>query len=259
MTSIRQRLRESFAPAVLALATGLAACSVSDGDGDRVKWVAPEDRRIAVESVALTGGEPLSVRYSSMFQVEEYALFQSGGRQAEVIYAAANKRRNMALQYDYAISAMVPTWNHNAGRVSSWGELGRLDAGQRTWFYRTYSLEGSRRRCFGFHLVREVALDDPLRRPREMIFGYFCGAEDEALADDQIRSLIQSIDIRGRPQFDRPGSRAGSVVTASLDGAAADREPIVVARGAGATPGIGNPEFPFKFARYYSTSSGKKR
>ncbi len=257
MTSIRHGPRKSCVPAVLDLATGLAACSASEGDAGRVGWVASEDRRIAVEAAAFGGAEAVGVRYASMFQVEEYALFEAGGRQAELIYAAANKRRNMALQYDYSISAMVPTWRYNAGRVSSWGELGRLDAGSRTWFYRPYTLEGSRRPCFGFHLLREIALDDPQRRPREMVFGYYCGAEDETLSDDQTRSLIQSIGIRGRPPFERPGSRADRVVTASVDGAPAGRGPLTVARGA-APLGAGNPEFPFKFARYYSSSSGKK-
>jgi len=240
-----------LAPLMLGMAGAVAACAGPAAEPGRVGWLGPDEHRIVVTAKDFAQAAPLRVGYADVWQTEEYAVFESGGRRLELVFAEARKTFTVALEYEMPITSMVPTWNANAGRDLAWGPVERFDWPPGVWFYRTYRAGEPRRPCVGLLVEWDEIVGDPAGRPRRVLFGYACAAAGEALGDDEARALIRGIMVRSR--YGRAGRRSGA--RRGSDGAAA----LAAARGRGADAQSGNPEFPFAFARFYSEGgSGRK-
>jgi hypothetical protein len=248
---------------VMTMVIALTACALSTRENLRVDWVMPGEHQIAVSSEGFKAIQPIRVKYTDSWQTEEYALYKDGGRQLEMIYAQAGKGFTVALNYQMPIEAMVSTWNLNSGQSLVWGPLGRVETRLETWFYRPYELSDIHKPCFGFLVEWDVIYEDPHKRPGKVLFGYYCGAEKEALTDDEIRALIREISIRSPDRLSEGPSSApdaaGNPKTHPVHNAGSDiPSAIETARGHSRSSDTGNPSFPFMFARYYSTGNGRK-
>ncbi len=249
---------------VLPLASALAACAVPATESGRVDWLGQDEHRIVVTAEAFADAEVLRVGFADSWQREEYARFKSDERQLELIFAEARKSFSVALDYQMPITTMVPTWNANAGRDLAWGPLGRFDWAPGTWFYRTYRQVGLGPPCVGLQVEWDEIYEDPLTRPRRVLFGYACGMAGATLDDEDVRALIRGIGVRRRDDGSArrfSSQRAGRDTNAQPlpDADEADSAAIGVAKGRGTLGNSGNPNFPFAFARYFSESDGGQK
>jgi len=249
--------------AALMMVIAGAGCTASRGIERGVTWVDPGEQRIVFTAAGFKSSRPIRVKYTDAWQTEEYALFEAEGRQCEIIYAEANRTFTVALDYQMPIEEMVPTWNLNSRQNLVWGPLERIDRLFETWFYRTYQISGRQRSCAGFMVEWDQIYEDPQGRPGKVLFGYFCGAEAETLADEAVRTLIRGISIgnpEGLSERRNPVDDTGGDKQTRLSAHQDSKNPtaIAFARGNGLSPKTGNSSFPFMFARYYSVSGGGK-
>jgi len=249
--------------ATLMLVTAVAGCMTSNRIDSEVALVSPGEHRIVLTARGFKTTRPIRVKYADSWQTEEYALFKDDGRQCEIIYAEASKNFTVALDYQMPIKEMVATWNLNSHQNLVWGPLGRIDSAFETWFYRTYEIGDLQRPCVGFMVEWDQIYEDPQGLPGKVLFGYFCGAGEETLADEAVRTLIKGIKI-GKPQGisrqRNPTDDTHEDRQARLSVSNGSKNPaaLAFARGNGPSPKTGNPHFPFMFARYYSVSDGGK-
>ena len=136
--------------ATLMLVIALAGCTASTRIEPGVTWVNPGEQRIVFTAAGFKTTRPIRVKYTDLWQTEEYALFKADGRQLEIIYAGASRAFTVALNYQMPIDAMVATWNLNSQPELVWGPLGRIDNRFGTWFYRNYEHSDLQRSCVGF-------------------------------------------------------------------------------------------------------------
>lgn len=249
--------RQRLGCLALTVTSVLGACAAPATEKSRVNWLGQAEHRIVVTAEAFTDDEPVRVGFIHPWQTEEYAFFETGGRQLELVFAEASKAFTVALNYQMPITAMVPTWNANARHDLAWGPLGRFDWRPGTWFYRIYQAGKLRRPCVGLLIKWDHIGEDPHNRPRRVLFGYACGVAGEALEDEEVRALIRGIAIRPRDgragwRFSAQRPSGGPQVPPLLDAGAQGPPAIATARGQGAFTESGNPGFPFAFARYYS-------
>ncbi len=248
----------------LTLAGALAACAAPATEPGRVGWLGQDEHRIVVTAEAFSDAEVMRVGFRDSWQREEYALFKADERQLELIFAEARKSFSVALDYQMPITTMVPTWNANARRDLAWGPLGRFDWGPGTWFYRTYRQVGIGPPCVGLQVEWDEIYEDPMTRPRRVLFGYACGIAGQDLDDEDVRDLIRGIAVRphddgSAQRYSRQRARRNPVAPPSPDADDAVSPAIAVAKGQGAFGDRGNPSFPFAFARYFSESDGGRR
>jgi len=237
--------------ATLMLASAMAGCTASIREEPGVAWVNPGQHRIVSTAAALKTNPPIRVRYTDGWQTEEYALFRADGRQCEMIYAEANRAFTVALDFQMPIKEMVATWNLNSHHNLVWGPLGRIDNSYGTWFYRTFEHSDRQRPCVGFMVEWDQIYEDPWGRPGKVLFGYYCSAGKQRLADREARALIGGFSVRMQD------SATGEQQAARFPDAASEKpSAIVAARGDGPSVESGNPGFPFMFARYYTINHG---
>ena len=246
----------------LIIVSAVTGCAFSNREKPRIAWVAADENRIAVTSEIFESSRPIGVKYTDSWQTEEYALFRTGGRQLEMIYAQVDRAFTVALDYQMPIEAMVATWNLNSRQNLVWGPLGRIDSRFGTWFYRTYEHRGLQRSCVGFMVEWDQIYEDPRGRPGKVLFGYFCGAEGEDLEDEAVRALIRGIRIRMPEELPRWRDTTRNISDdkdARFFANGGLKNPTAIATAGGYGPSIdsGNSRFPFMFARYYSESGGE--
>jgi hypothetical protein len=239
--------------ATLMLVITLAGCTASTRIESGVTWVNPGEQRIVLTAAGFKATRPIRVKYTDVWQTQEYALFRAEGRQCEMVYAEASKAFTVALDYQMPIEEMVVTWNLNSRQNLIWGPLGRIDRRFGTWFYRPYKISDLQRPCVGFMVEWDQIYEDPQGRPGKVLFGYFCGSGAETLEDQEIRVLIGGFSVRIL------GESTGEQQADPLPNAGSEKTPaIAAARGDNPSAESGNPDFPFMFARYYSMKNGGK-
>ena len=250
--------------AALMLGIAVVGCTAWRGIERDVRWVNPGEQRIVSTAAGFKSSRPIRVAYTDAWQTEEYALFEAEGRQCEIICAEADRSFTVSLDYQMPIKEMVATWNLNSGQNLVWGPLERIDRQLETWFYRTYKISGLQRSCAGFVVEWDQVYEDPQGRPGKVLFGYYCSAKGETLADEAVRTLIRGIRIENPVGLSERRSRVddtgGGDEQTRLSAHKDSKNPtaIAFARGNGPSPKTGNPGFPFMFARYYRISSGGK-
>lgn len=213
--------------------------------------VPPDQARIVFDADAFASTTPVRVRYSDLWQSEEYARFQGRGAQAEVIQAQIDYSERVALDYNMLVEDMVETWNYNKGQAKSWGKAEGIRTPLSRFWYRPYALQNKNQSCVGFTTDGNVEPQDP-RYQRWALFGYYCAAPGTTLTKAQMEQLVNSVGILGvsKPRWkaEVEAAKASAPQTGATPGDA-----IQVARAGGEA---GNPRFPFMFARWFSPSEG---
>jgi len=210
-----------------------------------------DDGRIAFKADAFAGTAPIRIRYTDIFQREEYAQFRAndGSARAEIIVSSVSESDRVSLNYGLTLEAMTGTWTYNSEKAASpiqWGEGGMARTGDnddapafRTinrngLHYRAYQLSAQEDTCFAFFREWDPVSEDDNNRYRNVIFGYYCERGGAPLSKSQINALSSLISIDREPETPAAPALA--------------RLPVRSAAG------IGNPSFPFKFAEFYYRS-----
>ena len=249
--SMMDRARSKIITVLIVAAPILGGCAGANMPA--IVTVPPGDERIVFTAAEFKGMTPQRVKYTDLWQREEYALFRANGAQAEIIYASAKEDASTALEYGYTVEGTIKTWNLNKKFDIQWRKVQRIAVPFGDIFYKPYLLKGKNRECFGFAREWDHLSDDPDHRPGKVLFGYFCAKAGAHISEDGIEELIQRIGVRGVTE--RLGSRRGS----GGDVAPASADAVMIARGADASSESGNANFPFGFARHYIVGNGDGR
>jgi len=236
--------------AIIIGSLALAGCETTGSAQPDVSWAGTKDAVVLMTAPEFKNTSSRHVVFTDIWQREEYALFQGGGAQAEIIYAAADERDSVVLNGGLAIEQMVNTWNIARDRTVAWGKAGQVGASLGAFFYQRFRLADINRNCFGFTTEWDLRNDDPNLRYGKTLFGYYCARPGAAIAEAEIASLLDNIWIRGvTARFDArftpvapsgPGSgRAGATQFAQ----AGSRD-------------TGNAVFPFDMAEYFNDADG---
>ncbi|MFQ6017065.1 MAG: hypothetical protein ACE5KF_02620 [Kiloniellaceae bacterium] len=219
----------------------------------------PGDERIVFTADEFEGTTPQRVKFTDVWQREEYALFRGCGVQAEIVYTTVTED-SKALEYNYLVERTANTWNLNKKYNKVWGAYGTVRALLGEFVYKPYALTERNRECFGFSSEWDHPPDDPEHRPGKILFGYFCANEGDKISEYRIENLIQRIGIRGVTEAirKRRGNRhgSGSGVAATSADARLQTEAAVIGQGLSPSAETGNASFPFKFARHYEAGNG---
>lgn len=246
---------------LLIFLSAVAGCATTDRQGPSIEWVAPGEHQVVCTAAEFRDTTPVRVKFTDIWQIEEYAMYKTADSQLEVFFSKVNKAHSVTLLYQMSIADMVATWNHNSRQNIEWGEAGRIDAYPGVWFYRTYTQRDTRRSCVGFFVEWDEIFSDPKTRPGKILFGYYCNDGQQALGDQKVRTLIDGIGIqatdgiftsRNAPPEKPTNSSAQPHRNDGLENTSA----LAAAKGGGPTANEGNPGFPFKFARYYIEGGG---
>ncbi|MBI5577579.1 MAG: hypothetical protein HY895_00365 [Deltaproteobacteria bacterium] len=239
------RFAKQLCTVILAPVAALSACAWDAPHSRSTAWSDFSEAQVAVSATEFSACIPVRQNYADSWQAEQYALFQVGGRQLEVVYARANPAITVALDYPMPIEKMASTWALSSGQRLVWGPLERMDHPLGILFFRPYDLGEARRPCFGFLVEWDQIYADPQGRPGKVLFGYYCGETSDVLGYAEIRTIIRGITICADAGCQNPENRNGS--TPSLM-----QRPGTAAAVAGGHPKTsGNPGFPFRFARFY--------
>ncbi len=236
--------------AILIGSLALAGCQSVGSYQPDVAWAGTKDAVVLMTAPEFQNKPSRHVVFTDIWQREEYALFQGGGAQTEIIYAAADERDTVVLVNGMTIERMVNTWNIARNHTVAWGNPGQAGAPLRAFFYQRFRLADVNRNCFGFTSEWDQKSDDPYQRYTKILFGYYCASPGIAIAEAEIPGLLDNVWIRGiTARFDArftpvapsgPGSsRAGATQFAK----AGSRD-------------TGNAAFPFDMADYYNTADG---
>ena len=240
--------------------TVLGGCAVSDCQRPTIETVPPGDERIVFAADVFRDKAPERVKFTDIWQREEYALFRGSGAQAEIMHITVTRPVfTIALDYRFMVDDMVETWNLNKKHAKVWGEWRKIEAPLGPYFYRPYRLTEINRACFGFATEWDHRDDDPYHRPGQVLFGYFCAGAGASLPVHRMEELIQVIGVRGVTEpigkTDATRRVSGGGSAGQVPSARARAQAALIAKGASPSADSGNRSFPFDLAEFYAESS----
>ncbi len=246
----------NVSPGILAAAVSMAVlggCAVSDYQRPTIERVAAGDEHVVFAADVFRGTTPERVKFTDIWQREEYVLFRGGGAQAEIIYSTTTTPVfTVILEYQFMVDDTVETWNLNRKHTKAWGESRKVEAPLESFFYRPYRLVEIDRACFGFHTEWDHRGDDPDNRPSKVLFGYFCAKTGAPMSLDRMEELIRSIGVKGITERIRHADAARRGAAAPAPDARSQADAALIARGASPSADRGNANFPFDLAQFFA-------
>ncbi len=245
---------ERTAAIVFLLITGtLAGCQTTGANQPSVAWAGTKTAYVLFTAPAFKGTDSKHVVFTDIWQHEEYVLFEGGGAQAEIIYAAVNERDTIALDFNYPLEPMIKTWNIANAHPVVFGEKGQTGAPLGAYFYQHFRLSDVGRSCVGFFTEWDLKDEDPELRNGKALFGYYCERPGGTIGQAQVFKLLDNIWIRGiTARFD---TRFTPV--APVNGPAASPQGALAFANQG-NGNSGNANFPFDMADYYNDVDGER-
>ncbi len=143
--------KQGGAAAILIGSLALAGCQTGGSYQPNIAWAGTKDAVVLMTAPEFQNKPSRHVVFTDIWQREEYALFQGGGAQAEIIYAAADERDTIALNNYLTVERMVNTWNIARNHNVVWGKSGQVGAPLGAYFYQRFRLADINRDCFGFN------------------------------------------------------------------------------------------------------------
>jgi len=177
----------------------LAACSVPDDARSGLRALGEAGGLVRYETAEFTSTAAMRVMFADPSQREEYALFQSGGAQSEIMYITTRHYHitNVALESWDTLEDMIEGWNHNQNRNVSYDDAYDLNAEWANMQVKPFQLDGGKTQCAGFNADWEPPGDDSEQRPGKKLFGYYCEKPGLPMAKAQIVDRLSEIGIRG--------------------------------------------------------------
>lgn len=220
----------------LAAAT-MAICSAATAGVIKT----PQDKGLVIfEARDFAETTPKRVTFVDVWQEEEYVRFDGNGAQSEIIYAVADERDTIVLDFNLTLTKSIGTWRANS-RIAL-GEKGSVRAPLGTFDYQLYTRDGGNRHCVGFLNEWDHRAGDPELRPAKALFGYYCAKPGETLSKGQAASLISDIWIEGIDRLDYRFTPRLALTGQSSAGAAA----------------TGNSGFPYAMADLFQDADGER-
>jgi hypothetical protein len=243
--------KQAGVAAILFGSLALAGCQSVGSYQPDIAWAGTKDAVVLMTAPEFQNTPSRHVVFTDIWQREEYALFQGGGAQAEIIYAASNERDTVALNSYLTVERMVNTWNIARNNTLTWGQSGQVGAPLGAYFYQRFRLGDTKRDCFGFITEWDQRPDDPYHRYTKTLFGYYCARPGAAIAKAEIAGLLDNVWIRGITA--RVDARFTPVAPS---GPAASRTGATQFAQAGSKD-TGNAAFPFNLAEYFNDADGQ--
>ncbi|MBT5108113.1 MAG: hypothetical protein HOM25_05495 [Rhodospirillaceae bacterium] len=248
----RSTLQIAAVPILFAIAA-MGVQSAALAQSPRINWAAPEEGMLINALPEFPAANQRRVVFTDRWQHEEYALFQGGGAQSEMILSIANERDIIALDYALTVRRNIETWNINRNNSIQYGRSGRVESRLGTYFYEHYALSGANRNCVGYYTTWDEHVEDYQGRPAKAVFGYYCAAPGDKITTAKVNGIVDSIDFRAAYDYARfePTPPKMAVVGVAGQSAAA------FAKGSNAN--AGNANFPFDMAVLIDEVEGEDR
>ena len=261
MKSIR---KVALAILVMATAGALSACEGLPGQlpGPKAAELPPDNGLILFAADTVGNTPTRRVQYADNEQRVDYALYQSGGAQAEFIYMETPYSLWVAFEFPYTIRDKVEAWKFSKGQAIDWGKAVLIRTALGQVFYRPYRLTGMNRSCFGMSGEWDRAVDDPEQRHTRIMFGYYCAAPGEAFPREKVEALVNRIGLKGVTE--RATDYADNIrnfhrdVAANFGGPQQSARAVELAQGVKTPDPVGIDEFPFDYASYYNPGGDRR-
>jgi hypothetical protein len=241
-------LKTRLVPALIVFSGVLAGCQTVGAGSPNIVWGGTNDALVLFNAGEFKDTSSRHVIFTDMWQHEEYALFQGQGAQAEIIYAAADERDTIVIEYTMPVQKMVGTWKFPNIHPATWGAKGGIEGPLGTYFYQRFQLGVTGRNCFGFFTEWDQRQDDPGLRDSKVLFGYYCAPPGATLSDARMFDLIDSVSIRGISSRFNTRFTPVSPKGAKVAGA--------VAFARGGSGNTGNANYPFDMAVHFQDADG---
>lgn len=231
----------------------VAGCAVPEDRRHGYRPLAAEDGLIAFDAPAFAGRQPTRVLYADRRQREEYARFQGGGAQAEVVYLSIRTWHNprSVLNGVAGLDGMLETWSYLDGRLGQAQEAVAWQTDLTKIWFRTFRLSGSNRTCLGFRGEWDFHAWDRLYRPTRAMFGYYCAKPGADITTAEAGTLMDGLGIGG---VSRRLSGQPVTITAIPDLPTQQQlAALVRSRGGGS---LGTAQFPLRLATTFSPDGG---
>jgi len=238
---------------LFAAALVVAGCAVPADWRHGYRPLSTEDGLIAFDAPAFTSRQPARVLFADRLQREEYARFQGGGAQAEIIYLSIRRHLSprAVLNGVPGLDGMLESWRYLGGRL---GEAHEAAARNTEWFkvwYKTFHLSGSGRACMGFRAEWDNNSWDRLNRPTQAVFGYYCAKPGMDISMADAGALVEGFGIRGVTQ--RLSGQSVAITAVPPSPSQVELAALAQASRGGS---LGASQFPLRWATIFSPDGG---
>ncbi|NKB59238.1 MAG: hypothetical protein GKS00_23185 [Alphaproteobacteria bacterium] len=222
-----------------AVAAALTACASA---GAAVVSTSPDQGHVLFDGGEFVATTPQRVTFVDIWQEEEYTRFEGNGTRAEIIYAVADERDSVVLDYKLTLPQTIKSWSANASGALSWGEKGTIRAPIGEFQYQIYTQGSGNRSCVGFSSEWDYRAGDPELRPAKALFGYYCDKPGASLNKDKVAGVLSDLWIKGIRRTDFRFTPRLSLASSS---------------GTGGTT-TGNTGFPYVMADRFVDADGER-
>jgi len=184
---------------LVLIAVGLNACAVSDTARSGLR-VGDEKNGVLVFGDGVFGGPAVErMVYADPSEREEYAMFKSAGKVAEVVYLTTRHlhMNNLSLDNSLTMDDQIKSWNNTNDQAQLEADAFRYEAGWIGMWVKPFSLKNSKQNCAAFNAEWDTPADDPNQQPSKMMFGYICKASGVAYVRADMETDFAAIGIRG--------------------------------------------------------------
>ncbi|MGD9511956.1 MAG: hypothetical protein AB7I59_31170 [Geminicoccaceae bacterium] len=155
-----------------------------------VRWVEPDQRRIAV--VGDTAAQR-QVRFSSGWEIADYAAFARGELTGEMVYLTA--RDGAAIDFPLTASDIPRLFRIGEEGAITFGKSGRGRALLGSAFGQRFTVAGLGQQCFSFQSSDVARSGSAPGLSDRAIYGYACSPAEESRA--QIEDFLRAIRLVG--------------------------------------------------------------
>jgi len=243
--------------AVALTVAGLSACAIPDNARSGLRPVGEKNGVLAFSEGPLAGPANERVMFADPSQREEYALFKSGGKIAEIVYITTRDLHQSSLHLDSAVTSdkLIRRWNYTKTAKLSTVDSFWFDAGWVGMWVKPFTLSATRQSCAGFVSEWDKPADDVDQLPSKTLFGYFCESPDVTLSLADMKKRLTEVGVRGinikLPGGDEPDAARIVEVPAIPEIPSQSTLMSGVRQGP-----YGTPDFPYGLARVYGVSKG---
>lgn len=227
--------------AVIAVMIGLTGCAIQDGARTGLRQLTEMNGLIAFDQVAAE-----RMVYANAIERDEYALFKSSGRQAEIVYITTRHLliTNLVVDRHFDLSGVINGFRHNRSEQPVLGAAFKLGSQNIRYWAKPYQLPVAGKSCGAFVGSWDAPPDE--LRPSKTLLGYFCAKGQPPLTTKSIEQTIASIGIRGITA----NAVDGGIDVPPLAEKPSQAELLRRVQGKSGDD-HGNTEFPYKIVRHF--------
>ena len=174
-------------------AVALSVCGVWAAELEPVE---PGEERIFFSAPEfLSNIQPTHFKREDADSRQDYAFFSGAGVFAAITFLEAINDE-IVFNFDLSVKKIVDFFTYNENYKKEWGSADTVDSSLGRFIVKNYRLPEKNQECFGFSVEADYSSTDDLSRPTEVLFGYYCAGEGDALPPSKITSLIKSITVK---------------------------------------------------------------